>query len=113
MLIVVVQPFVQNGMFGFGIFKKQKISAPNSASGTEPRRMMNGSRKLLNSAASTRKISTTARMNAGRNLSPSVALEPRIAGVIQLVAAGQHFGAFAFQKIAAPVPAARWPRRST
>ena len=68
----VVQPFVQNGMFGFGIFRKQKISAPKIASGTEPRMMMNGSRKLLNCAASTKMINTTASANAGRNLSPSL-----------------------------------------
>ena len=72
MFIVVVQPFVKNGRFGFGIFQKQKISAPNIASGIEPRMMMNGSRKLLNCAASTRKISTIASTNAGRNLLPSV-----------------------------------------
>ena len=35
-------------MFGLGIFRKQKIVAPKIASGTEPRMMMNGSRKLLN-----------------------------------------------------------------
>ena len=72
MFSVVVQPCVQNGMFGSGIFRKLKISAPNMASGTEPGRMMNGSRKLLNCAASTRKIRTTARTKAGRNLLPSV-----------------------------------------
>ncbi len=49
-----------------------KISAPKIASGAEPRMMMNGSRKLLNCAASTRKIRTTARTNADRNLFPSV-----------------------------------------
>ncbi len=49
-----------------------KISAPNMASGTEPARMTNGSRKLLNWAASTRKIRMTARPKAGRNLFPSV-----------------------------------------
>ena len=42
------------------------------ASGTEPARMTNGSRKLLNCAASTRKIRMTARLNAGRNRFPSV-----------------------------------------
>ena len=72
MFIVVVQPRVQNGTFGSGIFRNVKMSAPNMASGTEPARMTNGSRKLLNCAASTRKISTMARPNAGRNLPPSV-----------------------------------------
>ena len=70
--MVVVQPLVQKGMFGLGILRKVIKSAPNMASGTEPARMTKGSRKLLNCAASTRKMSTTASMNAGRNLSPSV-----------------------------------------
>ena len=52
-------------------FSNMKIIAPKSASGTEPSRMMNGSRKLLNCAARTRKIRMTARPKAGRNLSPS------------------------------------------
>ena len=59
-------------MFGSGILRKVKISAPNIASGTEPARMTKGSRKLLNCAASTRKISTMARAKAGRNLLPSL-----------------------------------------
>ena len=62
----------EEGMFGSGILRKVKMSAPNIASGTEPARMTNGSRKLLNCAASTRKISTSASPNAGRNLLPSV-----------------------------------------
>jgi hypothetical protein len=42
------------------------------ASGTEPSKMMSGSRKLLNCAASTRKIKTNASVKADRNLLPSV-----------------------------------------
>ena len=72
MLRVVVQPWVQNGTFGSGIFRKVKTSAPNIASGTDPARMTKGSRKLLNCAASTRKIRITASPKAGRNLLPSV-----------------------------------------
>jgi len=72
MLRVVVQPSVKNRMLGLGIFRKVKASAPNMASGTEPARITSGSRKLLNCAASTRKISTTASRKAGRNLFPSV-----------------------------------------
>ena len=70
--MVVVQPSVKNGMFGFGILRNVIASAPNMPSGTEPARMTKGSRKLLNCAASTRKMSTTARPKAGRNLLPSV-----------------------------------------
>ena len=61
----------EKGNVRLGILRKVKMSAPNMASGTEPSRMMNGSRKLLNCAARTRKMRTTARPNAGRNLSPS------------------------------------------
>ena len=64
MLIVVVQPSVKKAMLGFGIFRKQKMSAPNNANGTEPSRMMSGSRKLLNCAANTRKIRTSASAKA-------------------------------------------------
>ena len=87
--MVVVHPLVKNGICGFGIFRKVVISAPKMASGTEPARMTSGSRKLLNCAASTRKISTTARPNAGRNLLPSCAELPRLAGVVDLVSLGQ------------------------
>ena len=58
--------------FGFGILRNVIRSAPNMASGTDPARITNGSRKLLNCAASTRKMRTMARRNAGRNLLPSV-----------------------------------------
>ena len=61
-----VHPFVKNGTFRYSSFRKLKMSAPNIASGTEPRRMMNGSRKLLNWAASTRKISTNAEEKCGQ-----------------------------------------------
>src|ERR1043165_5481653 len=71
MFNVVVHPLVQNGTPCPGILRKQNVSAPNNASGTDPRRMIKGSRKLLNCAASTRKISTAERMNIGRNLFPS------------------------------------------
>jgi hypothetical protein len=37
-----------------GIFKNMKRPAPNMASGTDPNRIMNGSRKLLNCAARTK-----------------------------------------------------------
>jgi hypothetical protein len=67
MFSVVVQPSVQKGTFGSGIFRKVKTSAPNMASGTEPARMTKGSRKLLNWAASTRKIRMMARVKVGRN----------------------------------------------
>jgi hypothetical protein len=59
-------------MLGLGILRKASARAPNMPSGTDPARMTKGSRKLLNCADSTRKISTTARMKAGRNLLPSV-----------------------------------------
>ena len=72
MFKVVVHPFVKNGMLGLGIFRKLNIRAPNMASGTEPSRMMNGSRKLLNCAASTRKIRTSASRKAGTNLRRSL-----------------------------------------
>ena len=48
------------------------MSAPNIASGTDPKMMIHGSRKLLNCAASTRKIKVMASSIAGRNLLPSV-----------------------------------------
>ena len=51
--------------------RKVKISAPNIASGTEPARITNGSRKESNWAASTRKITSNASPMAGRNLPPS------------------------------------------
>ena len=66
----VVQPLVKN--VPNGIFKNMKMTAPKSASGTEPNRTMNGSRKLLNCAARTKKINTIANTNTGINLSPSV-----------------------------------------
>ena len=72
MLRVVVQPSVKKGRLGLGIFRKVKTRAPNMASGTEPARMTRGSRKQLNWAASTRKISTTASRKAGRKRFPSV-----------------------------------------
>ncbi len=71
-LRVVVQRSVKKCRFGFGILRKVISNAPNMASGTEPARITKGSRKLLNCAASTRKMSTTASRKAGRNLSPSV-----------------------------------------
>src|SRR6266487_2180387 len=52
----VVQPLVKN--VPNGIFKNMKITAPKSASGTEPNKTMNGSRKLLNCAASTKTINS-------------------------------------------------------
>src|SRR6266550_4715588 len=55
-----------------GIFKNMKRPAPNMASGTDPNRIMNGSRKLLNCAARTRKISTSESKNTPRNLLPSI-----------------------------------------
>lgn len=72
MLRVVVQPRVQNGTLGSGIFRKVKIRAPNMARGTDPARITNGSRKLLNWAARTRKIMITARLKAGRKELPSL-----------------------------------------
>ena len=89
---VVVQPWVQNGMFGSGIFRKVKISAPNMASGTEPARITKGSRKLLNWAASTRNIRITARAKAGRNLLPSVRSWRDSPGVVEDIALGQNLG---------------------
>ena len=69
--VLVVHPSVQNGTLGAGIFRKVKTSDPNMANGTEPSRMMSGSRKLLNCAARTRKMRTSAKAKAERNLSPS------------------------------------------
>ena len=73
MLSVVVHPSVSLNDIPGGPwnFRKVKISAPNIASGTEPARMTNGSRNELNCAASTRKITSSARPIAGRNLPPS------------------------------------------
>jgi len=48
MLKDVVQPSVKK--FPNGIFRNMKMPAPNSASGTEPNRMINGSRKLVKTA---------------------------------------------------------------
>ena len=62
------------------------MSAPKIASGTEPRMMMNGSRKLLNCAARTKMIKTTASMNRRQKFISFFAQKPRVAGVIQFVA---------------------------
>jgi hypothetical protein len=56
------------------------------ASGTEPHRMMNGSRKLLNCAASTRKMSTSARMKRRQELVALRAQLARFAVLIERVA---------------------------
>ena len=85
-------------MFGLGNFRNMKISAPKIASGTEPSRMMKGSRKLLNCAASTRKISTTASPKAGRNLLPSTRKLARFAGVIDRITLRQNFRRFVFEE---------------
>ena len=65
------------------------MSAPNIASGTEPARMTKGSRKLLNWAASTRKIRMTARAKAGQELVPLGAQLARLAGVVEDIPLGQ------------------------
>jgi hypothetical protein len=54
-----------------GFQRKIGSIAATSASGTEPRMMMNGSRKLLNCAASTRKIRTSASTAAFHRARPS------------------------------------------
>src|SRR6266481_5407139 len=70
MLNEVVQLSVKN--CPKGIFKNMKMAAPNMASGTEPHRIINGSRKLLNWAARTRKINTSESKNTPRNLLPAI-----------------------------------------
>ena len=60
---------------------------------------MNGSRKLLNCAARTRKMSTTARPKAGRNLLPSVRSCRDFTGVIDNVALGQNLARFVLKKL--------------
>jgi hypothetical protein len=67
--------------------------APTKASGTEPSRMMNGSRKLLNCAASTRKINTSASTSAAfHNACAFVAELTGLAAVVDRVAGRQNLG---------------------
>ena len=68
MLKVVVQPSVKKLKSGEGIFKKVKIHAPNTAKGTDPKRIIKGSRKELNCAASTKKTTMIAKAKVRRNL---------------------------------------------
>ena len=82
-----------------GIFKNMKITAPNSASGTEPSRMINGSRKLLNCAARTRKIKTTDKHEHRHKLVAFGAQLARLAGVIDDVTFRQNLARFVLEKL--------------
>ena len=101
----------EEGSSANGIFRNMKMSAPNMASGTEPSRMMSGSRKLLNCAARTRKIRTTASPKARQKF---VALDPelaRLAGVIDRVTLRQNLVRFVLEKLERLVDRADRQRR--
>ena len=101
MLNVVVHPSVKKGRFGFGNFRNMKIAEPNMASGTEPPRMTSGSRKLLNCAARTRKMSATASPIVVQNfaLPPSRRSWRDSPGVVDVVALGQDLGALVLEEL--------------
>ncbi len=75
------------------------MAAPKRASGTDPSRMMKGSRKLLNCAASTRKMRTTASRKTPPNLSAFNAELTRTAGIIDDITGGQNLVRFVLEKL--------------
>ena len=97
-LSVVVQPLVQNGTFGSGIFRNVKMSAPNIASGTEPARMTKGIAKTVELGREHEEDEDHGQPERLEKLVPLGAELARLTRVIDHVALGQDLGGFIFQK---------------
>ena len=92
--------------------RNENSSAPESASGTEPGRMMNGSRKLSNCAASTRIDQDRREQERAEELAALGAQLPRLAGVVDRVALRQDPAGLVLEERRAPGRARR-PAGST
>ena len=98
MLNEVVQPLVKNGKFGFGSLRKMKMSAPNSASGTEPEQDDERIAEAIKLRREDEEDEDEREQHRGQELVAFGAQLPRFAGVIDLVTFRQNLVRFVLEK---------------